>query len=117
MNNKKTYTFVVIILITLSLGLGSFDPKMHAANPTEPILESLVAEGLEDFQGINFPNLTLITVEYSVDRFIGISGIVIVGSGSNLSLTPETSLALNYSSSLVERSYYKGTFSLTGLTS
>ncbi len=116
MNNKKTYTFVVIILITLSLGLGPFDPNMHAASSTEPILESLVAEGLEDFQGINFPNLTLITVEYSVDRFIGVSGIVIVGSGSNLSLTPETSLALNFSYSQVDRSYYEGTFSLTNLT-
>ncbi len=116
MNNKKIYSLVTILLITISMGFGSFDFATQAASTTEPIFEGFVAEGFEDFEGINFPNNTVITVEYSVDRLIGIDGVVIVGSGSNLTLTPATSIALNFSHSLVDRSYYTGSFVLTSLT-
>jgi len=117
MNNKKIYSLVTILLITLSMGIGSLNLVTQAALSTEPIFEGFVAEGFGDFQGINFPNNTVITVEYSVDRLVDISGVVIVGSGSNLTLTPATSISLNFSNSQVDRSYYTGSFNLTSLTS
>ncbi len=90
--------------------------NVKAASTAEPVFEGFTAEGFETYAGINFPNETEITVEYSVDRFVGVSGVVIVGSGSGLDMDPSVSLELNYSSSAVDRSYYTGTFTLTGNT-
>ena len=90
--------------------------RVVAASTAEPVFEGFTAEGFETYTGINFPNGTKITVEYSVERNIGVSGVVIVGNGSGLDMDPSASLELNYTSSAVDRSYYSGTFTLTGNT-
>ena len=55
----------------------------------------------------------MITVEYSVGRYSDVGGVVIYGTGSGLNITPTEGLALNFSYSLQERTYYEGTFNLT----
>ncbi|MCG3216808.1 MAG: PKD domain-containing protein [Candidatus Heimdallarchaeota archaeon] len=116
MKNKKASTVLLLMIITFSFAIVFTTNNIIAASDAEPIFEGFTAEGYETFDGINFPNVTLITVEYSVDRLVGVSGVAIVGSGSNLDLDPSASLKLNYSHSLVDRSYYTGSFNLTGNT-
>jgi hypothetical protein len=82
---------------------------------SEPFLISLSGEGAQSEDQINFPKFTLITVEYSMSRLYSsvLRGIVLVGNGSNFELDPNNGLALNFSESIKERSYYTGTFNLT----
>jgi hypothetical protein len=84
-----------------------------AENEARPRLESLLAEGFEGFDGQNYPIGTLITVEYSVKRYVGVDGVKLVGEGSNLTLDINLGLELNFSYSFEFRSYYTGTFNLT----
>ena len=79
--------------------------SVSAVSTAEPVFEGFTAEGFETYAGINFPNETKITVEYSVDRFVGVSGVVIVGNGSDLDMDPSASLELNYTRSAIDRSY------------
>ncbi len=69
-----------------------------------------------DPPGYYFANETNITVYYSVERFKGVNGILLVGEGSNLTINLNHALQLNFSHSLRDRSYYNGTFTLTSNT-
>ena len=117
MRNRKASTLLLLTIITMSFTMGQMiNNSVKAASTAEPVFEGFTAEGFETYAGINFPNGTKITVEYSVDRFVGVSGVVIVGNGSGLDMDPSASLELNYTDSEVDRSYYTGTFTLTGNT-
>jgi hypothetical protein len=87
-----------------------------AENEARPRLESLLAEGFEGFNGQNYPIGTLITVEYSVKRYVGVDGVKLVGEGSNFTLDINLGLELNFSHSFELRTYYTGTFNLTDHT-
>ncbi|MHA1199740.1 MAG: hypothetical protein ACTSQF_10470 [Candidatus Heimdallarchaeaceae archaeon] len=118
MKNKKIYSFTFILLVTITIGLGQLTNFNVTAevDPTEPIFEGFTAEGYEDTNAINFNEETEITVEYSVGRYAGVEGINIYGLGSGLNITPTEGLALNFSYSLKERTFYEGSFTLTNLT-
>ncbi|MCE7742086.1 MAG: hypothetical protein GOP50_06475 [Candidatus Heimdallarchaeota archaeon] len=118
MKNKKIYSFTFILLVTITIGLGQLTNfKATAADdPTEPIFEGFAAEGYDETNAINFNEETEITVEYSVGRYAEVAGINIYGLGSGLNLAPTDGLALNFSYSLKERTYYEGSFTLTNLT-
>ena len=108
---------MLVLLVTITIGLRPLtDFKVSAENPAEPIFEGFTAEGYEDTNAINFNEETEITVEYSVGRYADVDGIKIYGSGSGLDITPTEGLALNFSYSLKERTYYEGSFTLTNLT-
>ncbi len=118
MKKKKIYSFTFILLVTITIGLGQLTNfKATAADdPTEPIFEGFAAEGYDETNAINFNEETEITVEYSVGRYAEVAGINIYGLGSGLNLAPTDGLALNFSYSLKERTYYEGSFTLTNLT-
>ncbi len=118
MKNKKIYSFTFILLVTITIGLGQLTDFKVAAetDPTEPVFEGFTAEGYDNTNAINFIENTEITVEYSVGRYAGVEGVNIYGFGSGLNITPTEGLALNFSYSLKERTYYEGSFKLTNLT-
>ncbi len=108
---------MLVLLVTITIGLRPLiNFKVSAENPAEPIFEGFTAEGYEDTNAINFNEETEITVKYSVGRYVEVEGINIYGSGSGLNITPTEGLALNFSYSLKERTYYEGSFTLTNLT-
>jgi len=118
MKNTKIHSFTLIILVTITIGLGQLaNLEVNAdVDSPEPIFEGFTAEGFDDETVINYPEDTVITVEYSVGRYSGVGGVNIYGIGSGLNITPTEGLALNFSYNLKERTYYEGSFTLTNLT-
>lgn len=117
MTQRRAVTAIVLTMLMLISGitwLSSLDVVGEPENNVAPKLESISGEGYpEDYTGIIFDNGTLITVEYSVDRFAGINGVILVGIGSNLTTNIQNALSLNYSHSYRDKTYYTGTFNLT----
>ena len=118
MKNKKIHSITLILLVTITIGLGQLTNfKVNAdVDSPEPIFVGFTAEGFDDSTTINYPEDTEITVRYFVGRYSDVDGVVIYGTGSGLNITPTGGLALNFSYSLQERTYYEGTFTLTNLT-
>ncbi|MHA1668706.1 MAG: PKD domain-containing protein [Candidatus Heimdallarchaeaceae archaeon] len=113
MRKNKALSLLLFSLIVLSIvNFYPFNGSVYAISP-KPRLESIVAEGLEGYNGLNFEVGTLITVEYSVDRYSGVDGVMIIGQGSGLDLNLSAGLVLNHTHDLKSRSYYKGIFNLT----
>ncbi|NPD89467.1 MAG: PKD domain-containing protein [Asgard group archaeon] len=114
MRRKKSLTLLLLTSILVSVVFSVINTKnVLAENEARPRLESIIAEGFEGFNGQNYPNGTLITVEYSVKRYVGVDGVKLVGAGSNFTLDINLGLELNFSNSFELRSYYTGTFNLT----
>jgi hypothetical protein len=112
MRTKKTLAFIIVTTILVTIALGTIPNRVAHANTTaRPRFENLSSDPQSN--GLNFQNGTLITVEYSVYRYSSVNGVIIVGSGSNLSIDINDGLELNFSHSLRDRSYYTGTFNLT----
>ncbi|MFW9852884.1 MAG: hypothetical protein ACFFDS_08075, partial [Candidatus Thorarchaeota archaeon] len=109
---------LALLLITTFLFSIVLNQTLHTTAyivSSEPKLVNITVEGAQSEEQINYPNGTLITVEYSISRLYSsdLRGIVLVGNGSKLELDPIDGLALNFSESIKERSYYTGTFNLT----
>ncbi|MCG3225591.1 MAG: hypothetical protein H7645_01625 [Candidatus Heimdallarchaeota archaeon] len=114
MRLKKSLTLLLLTSIIVSVVFSVTNTNnVIAEDEAKPRLESLTAEGFEGFPGKNYPTGTLIDVEYSVKRYVGVDGVVLVGEGSNFTLDINQGLELNFSHSLEVRSYYTGTFNLT----
>ena len=114
MRRSKSLTLLLLTSILVSVVFSVMNTNtVLAENEARPRLESMVAEGFEGFPGKNYPAGTLISVEYSVRRYVGVDGVVLVGEGSNFTLDINQGLELNFSHSFELRSYYSGTFNLT----
>jgi len=114
MKLRRTKILILLSLLVFSILWNSQNYLVNAETDLSPKLVSIKGENYpEDYKGIIFDNGTLITVEYSVDRFAGIDGVVLVGYGSNLTVDLTHALKLNYSRSYRDRSYYVGSFNLT----
>ncbi|MHA1687104.1 MAG: PKD domain-containing protein [Candidatus Heimdallarchaeaceae archaeon] len=116
MTQRRATTAIFLTIVMLISGitwLSTLYVKAADGN-LAPKLESITGEGYpEEYSGIIFDYGTLITVEYSVDRFAGINGVILVGYGSNLTTDIDSAISLNYSHSLKAKSYYTGVFNLT----
>ncbi len=95
----------------MTLGFST-NYNVFAANTAEPTLERIMLDE-EEIDYYSFENNTVVTVEYSVERNIGVDGVIIVGFGSELDLDPFNSINLTYSYSLQDRTYYIGDIELT----
>ena len=114
MRLKKSLTLLLLTSILVSVVFSVTNTNnVIAEDEAKPRLESLTAEGFEGFPGQNYPAGTLITVEYSVKRYVGVDSVILVGEGSNFTLDINQGLELNFSNSFEVRSYYTGTFNLT----
>lgn len=115
LQKNKVLALILITTFLFSIVLNQTLNTTAYTVSSEPILENFIAEGAQSEEQINFLNGTLITVEYSISRLYSgdLSGIVLVGNGSEFELDPIDGLALNFSESIKERSYYTGTFNLT----
>ncbi|MHA1954425.1 MAG: hypothetical protein ACW96U_10825, partial [Candidatus Heimdallarchaeaceae archaeon] len=117
MRLKKSLTLLLLTSILVSVVFSVTNTiNVIAEDEAKPRLESLTAEGFEGFTGQNFPTGTLIIVEYSVKRYVGVDSVILVGEGSNFTLDINQGLELNFSHSFEVRSYYTGTFNLTEKT-
>ena len=85
---------------------------VFAENTAEPTLERIMVDE-DEIDYFNFENNTIVTVEYSVDRYVGVDGVILVGFGSELDMDPFNSINLTYSYSLQDRIYYIGDIELT----
>ncbi|MBY9002262.1 MAG: hypothetical protein KGD64_15185, partial [Candidatus Heimdallarchaeota archaeon] len=113
MNSKKINTLLILTILFASMTLGfNSHYNVLAASTAEPTLEHIMIDE-DEIDYYNFENNTEITVEYSVDRYSGVDGIVLVGEGSNLNMTTVDSLNLAFSYSFQDRTYYTVTFELT----
>lgn len=100
--------------MTLAFVIGIIPSNIvKGETSSAPKFESLEADDNPVGNQISFSNGTIISVEYSVDRYAGIDGVLIIGQGSNLTEIVENALSLNFSTSFEDRSYYKGSFNLT----
>ncbi|UJG41964.1 MAG: hypothetical protein K9W45_05730 [Candidatus Heimdallarchaeum aukensis] len=108
MNKRKEGTLILVLVISLSM-MVVFNQtiKISANNVPAPKLKEYTPAGF------SIENGTLITVNYTVPRFAGIDGVFLVGEGSGLTTDLNSALALNYSHSYRDLSYYSGVFNLT----
>ena len=108
MNKRKEGTLILVLVISLSM-MVVFNQtiKISANNVPAPKLKEYTPAGF------SLDNGTLITVNYTVPRFAGIDGVFLVGEGSGLTTDLNSALALNYSHSYRDLSYYSGVFNLT----
>ncbi|MHA1551912.1 MAG: hypothetical protein ACTSQC_08205 [Candidatus Heimdallarchaeaceae archaeon] len=113
MNNRKVNTLLILTILFASMTLGfSTNYNVFAANTAEPTLERIMVDE-EEIDYYSFENNTVITVEYSVDRNVGVDGVILIGSGSELDMDPFNSINLTFSYSLQNRTYYIGDIELT----
>ncbi|MHA1304677.1 MAG: hypothetical protein ACTSPI_13345, partial [Candidatus Heimdallarchaeaceae archaeon] len=105
---RKEVTLILIVLISISLAFY-FNPISSVRGETVP------APKLKEYTpaGYSIDNGTIITVNYTVPRFAGIDGVLLVGEGSNLTTNLDSALELNYTHSYRDLSYYSGSFNLT----
>ncbi|MCK4895275.1 MAG: hypothetical protein KAS47_00590, partial [Candidatus Heimdallarchaeota archaeon] len=112
MNNRKVNTLLILTILFASMTLGfSTNYNVFAASTAEPTLERIMVNE-EEIDYYSFENNTVVTVEYSVDRNIGVEGVILVGFGSELDMDPFNSINLTYSYSLQDRTYYIGDIEL-----
>ncbi|MHA1464368.1 MAG: PKD domain-containing protein [Candidatus Heimdallarchaeaceae archaeon] len=113
MNKNKTNTLLILTILFASMTIGfSTNYIVFAENTAEPTLERIMIDE-DEIDYFNFENNTIVTVEYSVDRQVGVDGVILVGFGSELDMDPFNSINLNYSYSLQDRIYYIGDIELT----
>lgn len=114
MRRNKSITLLILTSILVSVVFSVMNTNnVVAEDEARPRLESIIVEGFEGFDGQNYPIGTLITVEYSVKRYVGVDSVILVGGGSNLTEDINQGLELNFTESFESRSYYSGTFNLT----
>ncbi len=114
MNIRKVNTLIILTILFASMTLGfSANYNVLAANTAEPTIERIMVDE-EEIDYYSFENNTIVTVEYSVNRDVGVDGVILIGFGSELDMDPFNSINLTCSYSLQDRTYYVGDIELTG---